>query len=153
MLDERDRKLLTLLQTNAETPVNDLAEAVALSPSACSRRIARLKEEGYVTGSVAHLDRAKIGLPTTVFLVVRTGQHSISWLTAFHDAVAAIPEIVEVHRLTGNFDYVLKLVLPNVEHYDVIYKQLVSRVEMFDLSAYISMETVKQETALPTRYT
>lgn len=153
MLDERDRKLLTLLQTNAETPVNDLAEAVALSPSACSRRVARLKDEGYVTGCVAHLDRARMGLPTTVFVIVRTGQHAQDWLTAFHEAVAGIPEIVEVHRLTGNFDYILKLVLPNVEYYDVIYKQLVARVELFDMSAYISMETVKQETALPTRYT
>lgn len=152
MLDPRDRKLLTLLQANAETPVNDLAEAVSLSPSACSRRVARLKDEGFVTGCVAHLDRTRMGLPTTVFVIVRTGQHSHAWLSAFHDAVAAIPEIVEAHRLTGNFDYILKLVLPNVEHYDVIYKQLVGRVEMFDMSAYISMETVKQETALPTNY-
>lgn len=152
MLDDRDRKLLSLLQTNAETPVSELAELVALSPSACSRRIARLKDEGYVAGCMAQLDRAKIGLPTTVFVIVRTGQHSHAWLSAFHDAVAGIPEIVEVHRLTGNFDYILKLVLPNVEYYDVIYKQLVAKVEMFDMSAYISMETVKQETALPTRY-
>ncbi|MBU1174536.1 MAG: Lrp/AsnC family transcriptional regulator [Alphaproteobacteria bacterium] len=152
MLDERDRKLLGLLQRNAETPVGELAEAVALSPSACSRRIARLKEDGYVTFCAAHLDRALMGLPTTVFVIVRTGQHSRDWLAKFHDAVAGIPEIVEVHRLTGNFDYILKLVLPNVEHYDFIYKQLVGRIELFDMSAYISMETVKQETALPTNY-
>jgi Lrp/AsnC family transcriptional regulator len=152
MLDERDRKLLALLQANAETPVTELAETVSLSPSACSRRITRLKQEGYVAGCVAQLDRAQMGLPTTVFVIVRTGQHSHAWLKAFHDAVEGIPEIVEVHRLTGNFDYILKLVLPNVEHYDVIYKQLVGRVEMFDMSAYISMETVKQETALPTNY-
>lgn len=152
MIDDRDRRLLSLLQKNAETPVTELAEAVSLSPSACSRRIARLKDEGYVTGCAAHLDRARMGLPTTVFVIVRTGQHSRDWLTRFHEAVSGIPEIVEVHRLTGNFDYILKLVLPDVEHYDVIYKQLVSKIELFDMSAYISMETVKQETALPTNY-
>jgi len=152
MLDERDRKILAILQANAEAPVTDIAEAVALSPSACSRRISRLREEGYIAGSIALLDRGKVNLPTTVFVIVRTGKHSADWLAAFHAAVNAIPEIVEVHRLTGNFDYILKLVLPNVEYYDVIYKQLVRRIELFDMSAYISMETVKLSTGVPTNY-
>ena len=152
MLDDRDCKILDLLQANAETPVSDIAEAVALSPSACSRRITRLREEGYIASSVAVLDRGKVNLPTTVFVIVRTGRHEAGWLEQFHAAVSTIPEIVEVHRLTGNFDYILKLVLPNVEHYDVIYKQLVGRVELFDMSAYISMETVKLATGVPTSY-
>ncbi|QQR37077.1 Lrp/AsnC family transcriptional regulator [Devosia oryziradicis] len=152
MLDERDRKILDLLQANAEMAVNDIADAVALSASACSRRIARLREDGYITRSMAVLDRKKVGLPTTVFVIVRTGKHEAGWLDQFHAAVSAIPEIVEVHRLTGNFDYVLKLVLPNVEHYDVIYRRLVGRVELFDMSAYISMETVKLATGVPTNY-
>lgn len=152
MLDDRDRKILDLLQANAEMAVNDIAEAVALSASACSRRITRLREEGYFARSVAMLDRKKLNLPTTVFVIVRTGKHEASWLEQFHAAVSTIPEIVEVHRLTGNFDYILKLVLPNVEHYDVIYRQLVGRVELFDMSAYISMETVKLSTGVPTNY-
>jgi Lrp/AsnC family transcriptional regulator len=152
MLDERDRKILDLLQANAEMAVNDIADAVALSASACSRRITRLREDGYIARSVAVLDRKKVGLPTTVFVIVRTGKHEAGWLDEFHAAVSAIPEIVEVHRLTGNFDYILKLVLPNVEHYDVIYRRLVGRVELFDMSAYISMETVKLATGVPTNY-
>ena len=152
MLDDRDRRILDLLQTNAEMGVNDIAEVVALSASACSRRIARLREEGYIARSVALLDRKKVGLPTTVFVIVRTGKHEAGWLDQFHAAVSAIPEIVEVHRLTGNFDYILKLVLPNVEHYDVIYRRLVGRIELFDMSAYISMETVKLATGVPTNY-
>jgi Lrp/AsnC family transcriptional regulator len=152
MLDERDRKILELLQADAELSVNEIADAVALSASACSRRITRLKEEGYVARSVAVLDRKKIGLPTTVFVIVRTGKHEAGWLEDFHAAVSTIPEIVEVHRLTGNFDYILKMVLPNVEHYDVIYRQLVKRVELFDMSAYISMETVKLANGVPTHY-
>jgi Lrp/AsnC family transcriptional regulator len=152
MLDDRDRRILTLLQTDAETPVAEIAAAVALSPSACSRRIARLREDGYLLGSVAQLDRRKLNLPTTIFLLIRTGRHAEDWLAQFHAAVAAIPEIVEVHRLTGNFDYVLKLVLPNVEYYDTVYKQLLRRIELFDMSAYISMETVKLSAALPTHH-
>ena len=152
MLDERDRKILDLLQANAETPVGDIAAAVALSASACSRRITRLREEGYIARAMAVLDRGRLNLPTTVFVIVRTGRHEKGWLEQFHAAVSTIPEIVEVHRLTGNFDYILKIVLPNVEHYDVIYKQLVGRVELFDLSAYISMETVKLAPGMPTSY-
>lgn len=152
MLDERDRRILSLLQADAEQPVNDIAAFVALSPSACSRRIARLKEEGFIARTTAELDRRKMGLPTTVFVIVRTGSHAADWLEKFHAAVSAIPEIVEVHRLTGNFDYILKIVLPDVEHYDVVYKQLVSRIELFDMSAYISMETVKSAQGLPTNY-
>lgn len=152
MLDERDRKILSLLQADAEMPIADVAEAVTLSASACSRRIARLKEDGYIARTTAELDRRKLGLPTTVFVIVRTGSHAADWLERFHAAVATIPEIVEVHRLTGNFDYILKMVLPNVEHYDVVYKQLVGRIELFDMSAYISMETVKLASGLPTNY-
>jgi Lrp/AsnC family transcriptional regulator len=152
MLDERDRKILSLLQADADMAVNDIADVVALSASACSRRIARLREEGYITRSTVELDRQKMGLPTTVFVIVRTGSHAADWLEKFHAAVGAIPEIVEVHRLTGNFDYILKIVLPNVEHYDVVYKQMVSRIELFDMSAYISMETVKAAKGVPTNY-
>lgn len=152
MLDSRDLAILELLQVDADLPVGDVADRVGLSTSACSRRIARLTEAGYIARKAAILDRDRMGLPTTVFVVIRTNRHSAEFLDAFRAAVSAIPEIVEVHRLTGNFDYILKLVLPNVEHYDVVYKQLVRRVELFDVSAYISMETLKTGTAVPTRY-
>lgn len=153
MLDEFDRRILGLLQADADTPVLTIADTIGLSPSACSRRIIRLKQDGYIARRVALLDRKRLGLPTTVFVIVKTTRHAVGWLEEFRAALAAIPEIVEVHRLTGNFDYILKLVLPNVESYDTIYKELVRRVELSDVSAYISMETLKDETALPTRYT
>lgn len=152
MLDDRDRQILTQLQENSETHVAEIAEQLSLSASACSRRIARLRAEGYITGTIALLDRQKINLPTTIFLLVRTGRHSKDWLDQFHSAVSSIQEIVEVHRLTGNFDYILKLVLPNVEYYDTVYKQLLKRMEMYDMSAYISMETVKFSRGLPTKH-
>lgn len=152
MLDDRDRSLLALLQTNAGTSMTELAERVNLSVSACSRRVQRLRDAGYIARDVALLDRTQAGLPTTIFAIVRSSQHSAGWVDAFRAAIVDIPEIVEVHRLTGNFDYILKIVLPNVEHYDVIYKRLVNRIVLSDISAYISMETLKFDTAIPTDY-
>lgn len=152
MLDHRDRKILSLLQADADMPLAQIADRVVLSPSACSRRIARLKADGYIAKQVAVLDRRRMNVPTTVFVIVKTAHHSPDWLDQFRTAVAGIPEIIEVHRLTGAFDYILKIALPNVEHYDVIYKELVHKIELFDVSAYISMETLKHETVVPTRY-
>lgn len=152
MLDERDRKILNLLQANADVPLAEVAVLVNLSTSACSRRIAWLKEEGYIARQVAVLDRRRVNMPTTVFVIVKASHHSAKWLDDFRAAVGAIPEIMEVHRLTGNFDYILKIALPNVEHYDAIYKALMQRIELSDVSAYISMETLKFETVVPTSY-
>ncbi len=152
MLDDRDRKLLTLLQRDADMSVTTLADRLSLSISACSRRIARLKEAGYIARQVAILDRRAMKVPTTVFVMLRTTRHTADWLDAFRRAVADIPEIVEVHRLTGHYDYVLKIVLPNVEHYDIVYKNLVGRVDLVDVSASISMETLKDDSALPTSF-
>ncbi|WP_185984172.1 Lrp/AsnC family transcriptional regulator [Aureimonas mangrovi] len=151
-MDDRDRTILTLLQKDAQTPLAQISEAVSLSPSACSRRIQRLEEEGYIARRVAVLDRRLVKLPTTVFVLVRTSRHSGEWLEHFRKAVTAIPEIVEVHRLTGNVDYILKMVLPDVEHYDIVYKRLIGRLELFEMSAYISMETLKAGTEVPTSY-
>ena len=152
MLDDRDRTLLTLLQTDADLSVATMADRVALSPSACSRRVQRLRDDGYITRRVAVLDRRRMQVPTTVFVLLRSGRHAAEWVDALRQAIQDVPEIVEVHRLTGNYDYLLKIVLPNVEHYDQVYKRLTHRIELFDVSAYISMETLKAETAIPTAF-
>lgn len=152
MLDDRDRKILELLQHDASLPVAEIAARVSLSLSACSRRIQKLEDTGYIARRIVVLDRERIGVPTTVYALVKTVHHSDEWIDSFRRAIVDIAEIVEAHRLTGHFDYILKLVLPRVEHYDVIYKQLVRRVELFDVSASISMETLKTGLALPVSY-
>ncbi|MDI7863664.1 Lrp/AsnC family transcriptional regulator [Rhizobiaceae bacterium n13] len=152
MLDERDRKILDLLQIDAGISVSDLAGRVALSVSACSRRIQRLEDDGYIARRIAVLDRGRMGVPTTVYALVKTAHHSDEWIEIFRKAVSDIPEIVEAHRLTGNYDYILKVVLPRVEHYDVVYKAIVRKVELFDVSASISMEVLKSGTGVPVRY-
>ncbi len=93
-----------------------------------------------------------MGVPTTVFAMIKTAHHSDEWIEAFRRAISDIPEIVEAHRLTGNYDYIVKVVLPRVEHYDVVYKQIVRKVELFDVSASISMEILKSGTAVPVDY-
>jgi Lrp/AsnC family transcriptional regulator len=152
MLDPRDRRILALLQADSDTPVTSIADLVGLSISACSRRIQRMREDGTIARSVAVLDRQRMGVPSTVFVLIRSGRHAADWVDSFRAAITEIPEIVEAHRLTGNFDYLLKIVLPNVEHYDVVYKRLTRKLELFDVAAYISMETLKAETMLPTEY-
>ena len=128
MLDDRDRAILALMQVDAGMGIGTISEKVHLSVSACSRRIQRLEEEGYIARRVAILDRARIGLPTTVFALIRTAHHADDWIETFRRVIADIPEIVEVHRLTGTYDYILKIVLPSVEHYDVVYKTIVLRI-------------------------
>ena len=129
-----------------------MAERVSLSPSACSRRVQRLRDEGYIVRRIAVLDRRMMRVPTTVFVLLRSGRHAAEWVDALRQAIEGIAEVVEAHRLTGNYDYMLKIVLPNVEHYDAVYKRLTERIELFDVSAYISMETLKAEAALPTNF-
>ena len=152
MLDERDRRILDLLQTDASISVSELAGRGALSVSACSRRIQRLEDDGYIARRIVVLDRSRMGVPSTLYALIKTAHHSDDWIEIFRKAISDIPEIVEAHRLTGNYDYILKIVLPRVEHYDVIYKQIVRRVELFDVSASISMEVLKNGTAVPVAY-
>ena len=152
MLDDRDRKILDALQIDAEASLSDLAQRIHLSPSACSRRVARLREEGYIARTVALVDRTRLNLAATVFVMIRTQYHTHDWLERFRAAQADIPEIVEVHRLAGNLDYIIKIVVRDIAHYDTIYKRLVSRIDLSDVSAYISMETLKDTSALPTGF-
>lgn len=152
MLDERDRKILHLLQRDAALPVTEIAGRVSLSISACSRRISRLEDEGYIVKRVALLDREKMGVPTTVFALIKTTRHSDDWVETFRQSIADIPEVVEAHRLTGNFDYLLKILLPRVEEYDRVYKRIIRKVELFDVSASISMEVMKADEGMPVDY-
>jgi Lrp/AsnC family transcriptional regulator len=152
VLDDRDRKILDLLQRDATIAVSDLADLVSLSVSACSRRIQRLEEAGYIERRIAVLNREKVGVPTTVYALVKTAHHTDEWAEEFRRAIGDIAEIVEAHRLTGHHDYILKIVLPRVEHYDVVYRRLVRRIELFDVSASISMETMKSGSAVPVDY-
>ena len=150
-MDQIDRKLLELLQQDATTPVAELAQQVNLSQTPCWKRVQRLKENGVIRSQVALCDPRKLGVGTTVFVSIRTNQHNETWARQFTDAVSAIPEVVEVYRMSGETDYLLRVVVADIDDYDRIYKRLIRDVPLHDVSSSFAMEQIKYSTALPVR--
>jgi len=151
-LDAIDRKLLEMLQLDCDTPVAELAAAVQLSTTPCWRRIQRMKDAGVVTGHVALVDPKSVNVGVTVFVNIRTNQHSQAWFDRFHATVEAIPEVVEFYRMSGDVDYLLRVVVPDIAAYDGVYKRLIAGTQLFDVSSSFAMEQLKFTTALPLRY-
>ncbi|GAA4430447.1 Lrp/AsnC family transcriptional regulator [Acidovorax lacteus] len=151
-LDSIDRQLLALLQQDAETPLAVLAEAVHLSTTPCWRRVQRLRERGYITRQVALVDRQRVNLGVTVFVSVRTNQHRADWLERFRATVATIPEVVEFYRMAGEVDYLLRVVVPDIQAYDSVYQRLIRGVDLSDVSSSFAMEEIKFTTAVPLDY-
>ena len=147
-IDALDRKLLRALQRDSAEPISDLAERCGLSRSACSRRIARLAKAGVIERSVALLSQSKLGLGLTVFIAIKANQHNAAWSSQFRRVVEKLPGILEVHRLGGDIDYLVKAVVPDMPGYDALYQQLI-RADLFDVSASFVMETMKHTTELP----
>ncbi|MEM1230132.1 MAG: Lrp/AsnC family transcriptional regulator [Pseudomonadota bacterium] len=148
-LDRYDRAILHQLQSDAGQTNAELAERVGLSTNACWRRVKRLEEDGVIGQRVALLDRKALGLPVTVFVSVRAQEHTDRWLTQFAAAVAAVPEVMEFYRLSGDVDYLLKVVVRDIEDYDRVYKRLIALSPLSDVSSSFAMECLKSTTALP----
>jgi Lrp/AsnC family transcriptional regulator len=151
-VDKIDRKILTLLQSDSSLTAEEIGEKVGLSKAPCWRRIQRLTESGVIQRTVALLDPKRINLKTTVFVMVRTSSHSTDWLDRFAKALQKIPEVTELHRMSGEVDYLLRIVVPDIAGYDEVYKKMISAVPMFDVSASFVLETIKCTTALPLEY-
>lgn len=139
-LDATDRQILHLLQQDADMPMARLAEAVHLSPTPCWRRVQRLKDEGIIRRQVALLDAARLNLGVTVFVTVKTNRHSQAWFEQFQAAVTQIPEVVEFFRMSGDVDYLLKVVVPDIATYDTVYKRLIRTADLFDVSSSFAMK-------------
>ena len=151
-MDTIDRKILTLLQDDATIAVAEISERVGLSATPCWRRIQNLERAGVIRGRVALLDSRAINLGVTVFVGLKTGRHSRDWLEGFAAKVAAIDEVVEFYRLSGDVDYLLKVVAPDIAGYDAVYKRLIAAVDFSDVSSSFAMEEIKYTTALPLKY-
>lgn len=149
ILDRTDRRLLALLQEDSTISIADLAERVSLSPTPCWKRVKRLERVGLIRSRVALLDRAALGLDVTVFVAVRTTQHSDEWLQTFAEGVARIPEVVEFYRMSGEVDYLLKVVARDIADYDRIYRKLIKVAPLHDVSSSFAMQEIKSTTALP----
>jgi Lrp/AsnC family transcriptional regulator len=149
ILDAIDLRLLAILQEDATVSMAALAERVGLSATPCWKRIKRLEQEGVIERRVAILNRERLGLGVTVIVAIRTARHSEDWLKAFADGVAKIPEVVEFYRMSGEIDYLLKIVTRDIADYDRIYRKLTKVAELHDVSSSFAMEEIKSTTALP----
>lgn len=147
--DAIDRRILALLQEDATLPVAEIAERVSLSQTPCWKRIKRLEREGFIERRVALLSREKLGLGVTVMVAVRTSHHTEEWLQSFAEGVALIPEVVEFFRMSGEIDYLLKIVARDIADYDRIYRKLMRVAPLHDVSSSFAMQVIKSTTALP----
>ena len=151
-LDAIDIRILEILQQDAEQQVAQIAEQVGLSTTPCWRRIQRMKEAGVITRQVALVDARKVNVGVTVFVSVRTSVHTQDWFETFKATVQAIPEVVEFYRMSGDVDYLLRVVVPDIAAYDKVYKRLISGTQLHDVSSSFAMEELKLTTALPLGY-
>jgi Lrp/AsnC family transcriptional regulator len=149
-IDTIDWAILGVLQNDASLAVAEVGERVGLSSNACWRRIKRLEDSGVIARRVVLVDAAKLGLATTVFVAIKTQRHDPDWLEAFANGIAGIEEVAECHRMAGDVDYLLKLVVRDIAHYDQIYRKLIAKVpDLADVSSSFSMEKLKATTVLP----
>jgi Lrp/AsnC family transcriptional regulator len=148
-IDEADRKLLDLIQNDATLSLDVLAQRTAMSANSVWRRLKRLEEAGVIAKRVALINPDAVGLGMTVFVAVKTADHSDQWLEGFAKAVSAIPEVVEFYRMSGDTDYLLKLLVESIADYDRVYKKLIRSAKLYDVSSSFAMETIKYTTAVP----
>jgi Lrp/AsnC family transcriptional regulator len=147
-LDQIDRRILNFLQIDASVTIDFLAEKVHLSRNACWRRVKQMETQGVIIGRVALVDPEKVGLGLSVVVLIKTANHDARWRATFEKAVNLMPQIQSAQRMTGELDYMLRVRVANVKAYDAFYQDLISRVEISDVSASFVMQDIKDSTAL-----
>jgi Lrp/AsnC family transcriptional regulator len=152
MLDELDRKILGILQVDSSMSVQEIGGRVGLSATPCWRRIQKLESAGYIRRRVALLDPEKLNLGVSVFIAVRTNQHNASWVDRFRKIVNGFPEVVDFFRLSGDVDYLIRAVVPDIRAYDELYRRLIEKIDIYDVSSMFAMEQIKSTTELPLVY-
>ncbi|WP_298431085.1 Lrp/AsnC family transcriptional regulator [uncultured Jannaschia sp.] len=148
-LDELDRKILRRLQADAGESLDAIAREVGSSKTPVWNRIRKMREAGVIGPSTVIVDPDALGLEACFFVLIRTSEHEAEWQARFLAALRARPEVQEAHRLAGEIDYILKVRVENARAYDTFYQALISEVRVFNVTALLSMEELKAETALP----
>ena len=148
-IDHIDLRILSELQRDSSLSHRALADLIGLSQNACWRRIQTLTSSGVLQGSSARVDRQKVGLDLVVFVMLRTRHHSADWLKEFRRHVLTIPEVVDFHRIGGDYDYQLKVVTENMSSYDRVYQRLIEGVELDSVTSYFAMESIAESRPLP----
>ena len=146
--DDTDRKILRLIQVDATLPLEEIARQIGSTKSPVWNRIKKLKAAGVIDREVGILNGDAIGLTETFFLAIRTDQHTSDWLSRFTEIVTEMPEILECHRLAGDVDYILKVRVASTRDYDLFYKRFIGRINLFNVTSSLSMEVIKETTAL-----
>ncbi|UTP38277.1 Lrp/AsnC family transcriptional regulator [Phenylobacterium sp. LH3H17] len=149
ILDSQNRRILRELQNDATVPIAGLAERVGLSQTACWKRIKKLEALGVIDKRVALLDRHRLDMRLVVFVSIRTNSHDRGWIDQFGRGAAALPEVVEFYRMSGDTDYLLKVIVTDIAAYDRFYKRLILTASLADVSSSFAMEQIKFTTALP----
>ena len=148
-MDAIDRKILAVLQKDASLSVAEIGNRVGLSSTPCWKRIQRLEADGVIQRRVAIVDQDRLGLGVTVFVSVETGDHSEEWLKRFADVVSGLPEVMEFYRMAGDVDYMLRVVVTDIQGYDAFYKKLIAAVPLKNVTSRFAMEKIKSTTELP----
>ena len=148
-MDKTDKKILTLLQHDSSQPLSDVARKVGLSVTPCWRRIQKLEEDGIIRGRVVLLDAERLGLGMSVFVTLKITEHSSEWLSKFAVKISRYDEVLEFYRMSGDVDYMLRVVVKNMAAYDAFYKKLISDVPLKDVTSSFAMEEIKYSTSLP----
>src|SRR5471032_1116531 len=151
-MDKLDRRILDLVQQDGALTATEIADRIGLSKAPCCRRIKQLEASGVIKRTVALLDARSLNLGTTVFVTLKTANHNATWFEQFVAAVREIPEVTEIYRMSGDVDYLMRIVVPDIDAYDVVYKRLIATVAFLDVSASFALETIKYTTALPLTY-
>jgi Lrp/AsnC family transcriptional regulator len=144
-MDATDRKILHLLQADAGLTVKQIAAQIPLSVTPCWKRIQKLEQNGIIRARVALLDPEKVNASVTI----KTDQHTNEWIDHFNQAVTALPEVMEIYRMSGEVDYLLRVVVSSIEAYDRFYKKLIGRIELSNVTSSFAMQQMKYTTALP----
>lgn len=147
-MDRIDRKILALLQADADIALAELSDKVGLSQTPCWKRIQKLQQSGVIQKRVALVSPEKVGLGLTVFVQIETADHSGPWLDSFAEGVTAMPEVMELYRMAGDVDYMMRVVVADMAAYDAFYKRLINRFPLKNVTSRFAMERVKFTTAL-----
>lgn len=148
-MDAIDRKILTIMQQDANIAIAELADQVGLSQTPCWKRLQKLEASGIILKRVALVSPEKIGLGLTVFVQIETGDHSGPWLENFAQALSKMPEVMELYRMAGDVDYMLRVVVADMAAYDAFYKRMITTVPLKNVTSRFAMERIKSTTALP----
>ena len=149
-MDYIDKKIIFILQRQADLPLSEISKRIGLSQTPCWNRIRKLEEDGVIEKKVTIINKSKVNLPITVFLMITVRNHNSDWMNKFNQILKKYKNILEAHRITGSqADYIIKIVSGSIEEYDEFQQVLIKNIEFNSMSSGISLQELKSTTILP----